>query len=151
MNLDLFSEYSKHPDIDENVAVIVCGRHTKFIRHYSNQYEDIKHCLGIVSLQQDQLRNLEKLKKKFSSTEKVYINKPFLIFIQSMLRASSSYIQNLLYLFFKHHLILPILDDVEFGGPCPLTAAFLLSHGGLGNVNSISTIFVIHYLAHKQA
>lgn len=68
-----------------------------------------------------------------------------------MLRASSSYIQNLLYHLFKHHLILQILDDVEFGGPCPLTAAFLLSHGGLGNVKSISTTFVIHYLAHKQA
>lgn len=42
-----YLEYSQHPDIDENVAVIVCGRQTKFLRYYSNQYEDIKHCLGI--------------------------------------------------------------------------------------------------------
>lgn len=41
-----YSEYSKHPDIDENVAVIVCGRQTKFLRYFSNQYEDIKRCLG---------------------------------------------------------------------------------------------------------
>lgn len=33
-------------DIKENVAVIVCGRHTKFLRHYSSHYEDIKHSLG---------------------------------------------------------------------------------------------------------
>lgn len=46
-DLDLILEYSNHPDIDENVAVIVCGRHTKFLRHYSNQYQDIKRCLGI--------------------------------------------------------------------------------------------------------
>lgn len=65
----IIDEYSQHPDIDENVAVIVCGRQTKFLRYYSNQYEDIKHCL----------------------------------------------------------------DNVEIGGPCPLTAAFILSQGGLGN------------------
>lgn len=41
-------EYSKHPDIDENVAVIVCGRQTKFLRYYSNQYNDIKRCLGML-------------------------------------------------------------------------------------------------------
>lgn len=67
-----------------------------------------------------------------------------------MLKVSSSYIQNLLYHFFKRS-ILAISDDVEFGGPCPLTAAFLLSHGGLGNDKSIRTTFVIHYLAQKQA
>lgn len=38
-------EYATH-DIKENVAVIVCGRHTKFLRHYSSHYEDIKHSLG---------------------------------------------------------------------------------------------------------
>eukprot|EP00105_Crassostrea_gigas_P014652 XP_011431391.1 PREDICTED: uncharacterized protein LOC105331057 isoform X3 [Crassostrea gigas] len=65
----IIDEYSKHPDIDENVAVIICGRETKFLRYFSNQYEDIKSCL----------------------------------------------------------------DDIEFGGPSPLTAAFLLSHGGLNN------------------
>lgn len=47
MTFDLILEYSEHPDIDENVAVIVCGRQTKFLRHYSNQYQDIKRCLGI--------------------------------------------------------------------------------------------------------
>lgn len=40
------SEYAKHPEIDENVAVIVCGRETKIQRHFSNHYEYIKHCLG---------------------------------------------------------------------------------------------------------
>lgn len=59
----ILDEYAKHPEIDENVAVIICGRHTKFQRYYSNQYEDIKHSL----------------------------------------------------------------DNVEFGGSSPLTAAFLLS------------------------
>lgn len=47
MTFDLILEYSEHPDIDENVAVIVCGRQTKFLRYYSNQYNDIKRCLGI--------------------------------------------------------------------------------------------------------
>lgn len=42
----LIVEYAKHPEMDENVAVIVCGRETKFIRYFSNHYEDIKHCLG---------------------------------------------------------------------------------------------------------
>ncbi|XP_052698297.1 uncharacterized protein LOC128176193 [Crassostrea angulata] len=70
----IIDEYSNHPDIDENVAVIVCGRHTKFLRHYSNQYQNIKRCL----------------------------------------------------------------DDVEFGGPCPLSAAFLLLRGVLGNFKHYS-------------
>lgn len=47
MTFDLILEYSEHPDIDENVPVIVCGRQTKFLRYYSNQYKDIKRCLGI--------------------------------------------------------------------------------------------------------
>lgn len=64
----ILDEYAKHPEIDENVAVIICGRHTKFHRYYSNQYEDIKHSL----------------------------------------------------------------DNVEFGGSSPLTAAFLLSIETLG-------------------
>lgn len=29
-----------------------------------------------------------------------------------------------------------ISDNVEIGGPCPLTAAFILSQGGLGNGTS---------------
>ncbi|XP_034324656.2 uncharacterized protein [Magallana gigas] len=61
----IIDEYAKHPDIDENVAVIVCGRETKFQCHFSNHYEDVKHCL----------------------------------------------------------------DDIEFGGPSPLFAAFILSTG----------------------
>ncbi|XP_062569343.1 uncharacterized protein LOC134231395 [Saccostrea cucullata] len=40
--------YSNFPDIDENVAVIICGRSTKFQRYYSNHYSDIKHCLDDV-------------------------------------------------------------------------------------------------------
>lgn len=43
--ISIIDEYAKHPEIDENVAVIVCGRETKFIRYFSNHYEDIKHCL----------------------------------------------------------------------------------------------------------
>eukprot|EP00105_Crassostrea_gigas_P045883 XP_019930031.1 PREDICTED: uncharacterized protein LOC105346155 [Crassostrea gigas] len=65
----IIDEYAKHTDIDENVAVIVCGRETKLQRHFSNHYEDIKHCL----------------------------------------------------------------DDIEFGGPSPLFAAFILSTGCLIN------------------
>lgn len=42
----LIVEYAKHPEMDENVAVIACGRETKFTRYFSNHYEDIKHCLG---------------------------------------------------------------------------------------------------------
>lgn len=49
MTIDLILEYSKHPDINENVAVIMCGRQTKFLRHYSSQYQDIIRCLGIFS------------------------------------------------------------------------------------------------------
>lgn len=49
MTIDLILEYSKHPDINENVAVIMCGRQTKFLRHYSNQYQDIIRCQGIFS------------------------------------------------------------------------------------------------------
>ncbi|XP_062581172.1 uncharacterized protein LOC134242976 [Saccostrea cucullata] len=59
----IIDECTNHPDIDENVAVILCGKHTRFQRYYSNQYMDIKHCL----------------------------------------------------------------NDVEFGGPTPLTAAFILA------------------------
>lgn len=40
-------EYANHQNIDENVAVITCGRHTEFQRYYSNHYEDIKQALGI--------------------------------------------------------------------------------------------------------
>lgn len=40
-------EYANHQNIDENVAVITCGRHTEFHRYYSNHYEDIKQALGI--------------------------------------------------------------------------------------------------------
>ncbi|XP_062610775.1 uncharacterized protein LOC134272568 [Saccostrea cucullata] len=40
--------YANCPNIDENVAVIICGRSTKFQRYYSNHYSDIKHCLDAV-------------------------------------------------------------------------------------------------------
>ncbi|XP_052698866.1 uncharacterized protein LOC128176508 isoform X2 [Crassostrea angulata] len=43
--LSIIDEYAKHPEMDENVAVIACGRETKFTRYFSNHYEDIKHCL----------------------------------------------------------------------------------------------------------
>lgn len=45
-----FSEYAKHPEIDENVAVIVCGKETKFLRYFSNHYEDTKYCIGKSSI-----------------------------------------------------------------------------------------------------
>nr|XP_034323558.1 uncharacterized protein LOC117688885 [Crassostrea gigas] len=61
----IIDEFAKHSDIDENVAIIVCGLQTKVHRYYSNNYDDIKHSL----------------------------------------------------------------DDVEFGGSSPLTAAFFLSLG----------------------
>lgn len=57
MTIDLILEYSKHPDINENVAVIMCGRQTKFLRHYSNQYQDIIRCLGIFSSYLDHFCN----------------------------------------------------------------------------------------------
>lgn len=63
-----YLEYSQHPDIDENVAVIVCGRQTKFLRYYSNQYEDIKHCLGIF-FKPDSIRGINEqyINKKVST------------------------------------------------------------------------------------
>ncbi|XP_061164730.1 uncharacterized protein LOC133173723 [Saccostrea echinata] len=65
----VIDEYANHPDMDENVAVIICGRNTRFQHYYSNQYSDIKHCL----------------------------------------------------------------DDIDFGGSSPLTAAFFLATGCLQN------------------
>uniref|UniRef100_A0A8W8I5N5 E3 ubiquitin-protein ligase HERC2 n=1 Tax=Magallana gigas TaxID=29159 RepID=A0A8W8I5N5_MAGGI len=44
---DILDEYANHQNIDENVAVITCGRHTEFQRYYSNHYEDIKQALDI--------------------------------------------------------------------------------------------------------
>ncbi|XP_062569340.1 uncharacterized protein LOC134231392 [Saccostrea cucullata] len=44
----IIDEYTNHPDIDENVAVILCGKHTRFQRYYSNQYMEIKQCLNEV-------------------------------------------------------------------------------------------------------
>ncbi|XP_061168839.1 uncharacterized protein LOC133178095 [Saccostrea echinata] len=63
----IMDEYAKHPEIDENVAVLICGKITTFKHYYSNQYNRLKLCI----------------------------------------------------------------DDVEYGGPCPLTAAFILSEGGI--------------------
>ncbi|XP_078313349.1 uncharacterized protein LOC111131681 isoform X2 [Crassostrea virginica] len=42
----MIDEYAKHPEVDENVAVFVCGRQTKFHHYFSNQYEDIKQSIG---------------------------------------------------------------------------------------------------------
>ncbi|XP_062614381.1 uncharacterized protein LOC134276121 [Saccostrea cucullata] len=63
----IMDEYARYSEMDENVAVVICGRATTFIHYYSNNYDQIKHCI----------------------------------------------------------------DDVEYGGPCPLTAAFILSLGGV--------------------
>ncbi|XP_056021581.1 uncharacterized protein LOC125652124 isoform X3 [Ostrea edulis] len=41
----ILDEYACHPEIDENVSVIVCGRNTRFQHYYSNQYADIKRCV----------------------------------------------------------------------------------------------------------
>ena len=42
----LFTEFSRHPELDENVAVIVFGRETKFLHYYSNDYPAIKQNIG---------------------------------------------------------------------------------------------------------
>ncbi|XP_078314706.1 uncharacterized protein LOC111131205 isoform X1 [Crassostrea virginica] len=81
--ISIIDEYAKYPAMDENVAVIVCGKTVRFQRYYSNHYEDIKHCL----------------------------------------------------------------DEVEFGGPSPLTAAFFLSVGAITNGASHTRVmneFKIH-------
>ncbi|XP_062614438.1 uncharacterized protein LOC134276174 [Saccostrea cucullata] len=64
----IMDEYAKSR-MDENVAVVICGRTTTFKHHYSNKYNRLKCCI----------------------------------------------------------------DDVEYGGPCPLTAAFILSEGAILN------------------
>lgn len=38
--------------------------------------------------------------------------------------------------------MLAISDNIEFGGPCPLSAVFLLLHGVLGHFKSICHAFV---------
>lgn len=43
----LFSEFSKYPKHDENVAIIVFGKETKFLQYYSNNYALIKQSIGI--------------------------------------------------------------------------------------------------------
>ena len=42
----LFTEFSRHPELDENVAVIVFGRETKFLHYYSTDYPAIKQSIG---------------------------------------------------------------------------------------------------------
>ncbi|XP_062614423.1 uncharacterized protein LOC134276159 isoform X2 [Saccostrea cucullata] len=42
----ILDEYANHLDIDENVAVISCGRNTRYHYYYSNRYMDIKRSLG---------------------------------------------------------------------------------------------------------
>ncbi|XP_056021560.1 uncharacterized protein LOC125649346 isoform X2 [Ostrea edulis] len=41
----IIDESSHYPEIDENIAVIVCGQKTKFQRYYSNRYNEIIHCI----------------------------------------------------------------------------------------------------------
>ncbi|XP_056021589.1 uncharacterized protein LOC125652124 isoform X9 [Ostrea edulis] len=43
----ILDEYACYPDIDENVSVIICGKNTRFQHYYSNQYSDIKNCIGL--------------------------------------------------------------------------------------------------------
>ncbi|XP_062586119.1 uncharacterized protein LOC134247758 isoform X2 [Saccostrea cucullata] len=45
----IMDEYACYPDSDENVAVIICGRETKFQHYYSNQYMDLKRCLDDIA------------------------------------------------------------------------------------------------------
>ncbi|XP_062567098.1 uncharacterized protein LOC134229368, partial [Saccostrea cucullata] len=46
---DIFStiinEFADHPQEDENITVIVCGKITRFQHYYSNRYSEIKSCL----------------------------------------------------------------------------------------------------------
>nr|XP_022330133.1 uncharacterized protein LOC111128668 isoform X2 [Crassostrea virginica] len=44
----IIDEFASHSEFDENVAVIVCGRFTRFQHYLSNRYADIKHCLDDV-------------------------------------------------------------------------------------------------------
>lgn len=44
---NLLSEFLSHPELDENVAVIVFGEETKFLHYYSNQYTAIKQSIGV--------------------------------------------------------------------------------------------------------
>ncbi|XP_061194921.1 uncharacterized protein LOC133203068 [Saccostrea echinata] len=41
----IINEYANHPEEDENVAVIVCGKNTRFQHYFSNQYLDIAQSL----------------------------------------------------------------------------------------------------------
>ncbi|XP_061168844.1 uncharacterized protein LOC133178100 [Saccostrea echinata] len=40
--------YADHPEEDENVAVIICGKKTKFLHYFSNQYSALSKCLDDV-------------------------------------------------------------------------------------------------------
>ncbi|XP_065943630.1 uncharacterized protein [Magallana gigas] len=42
---DILDEFSKHPELDENVAVIVFGKETKFLQYYSNRYTTINQSI----------------------------------------------------------------------------------------------------------
>ncbi|XP_048732216.2 uncharacterized protein LOC125649050 [Ostrea edulis] len=41
----IIDESSKYPEIDENIAVIICGQRTKYQQYYSNDYSKIIHCI----------------------------------------------------------------------------------------------------------
>nr|XP_034323315.1 uncharacterized protein LOC105331856 [Crassostrea gigas] len=42
---EILDEFSKHPELEENVAVLVFGEETKFLHHYSNHYAAIKETI----------------------------------------------------------------------------------------------------------
>eukprot|EP00105_Crassostrea_gigas_P040156 XP_019924304.1 PREDICTED: uncharacterized protein LOC105331856 [Crassostrea gigas] len=42
----LHAEFSKHSELEENVAVLVFGEDTKFLHYYSNHYAEIKETIA---------------------------------------------------------------------------------------------------------
>ncbi|XP_062614449.1 uncharacterized protein LOC134276185 [Saccostrea cucullata] len=44
----IITGYENQPEEDENVAVIICGKNTRFQRYFSNQYSAVSKCLDDV-------------------------------------------------------------------------------------------------------
>ncbi|XP_048737053.2 uncharacterized protein LOC125652125 isoform X2 [Ostrea edulis] len=44
----ILTEFANHPEEDENVAAIICGKHTRFLHYFSNQYREISRSLDCV-------------------------------------------------------------------------------------------------------
>lgn len=42
----VWTEFSQHPSITENVTVITCGRDVKILQYYSTNYTKISECVG---------------------------------------------------------------------------------------------------------